>query len=255
MGAANTTCAVSGLTNDAPVSFAVFAFDEAPNYATPAVATVTPRATVVPDTKAPARVRSLTARAKGGKVKLTWKKPADNDVVRYAVVRNKKRAPKSLRDGEAIYSGKAPKATVSQKAGSTAWYAVFALDAAANVSKGATVEVEHPGPARSIRVPARRWTARSSCAGTASRAPRTTTSRSSTARSASRSRGRPRRATACRDRRSRRGAATPGTCGPARGARQGPVRQPHRQGHVQVRRLAAGVVRRTDGRTILTYTL
>ena len=145
VGAANTTCAVTGLTNDAPVSFAVFAFDEAPNYATPVVATVTPRATLVPERRRPQRCARLPPR-KGGKVKLAWKKPADNDVVRYAVVRNKKRAPKSLRDGDAIYSGKAPKATVSQKAGSTAWYAVFALDAAANVSKGATVEVEQPWP-------------------------------------------------------------------------------------------------------------
>ncbi|HMA78777.1 MAG TPA: fibronectin type III domain-containing protein, partial [Candidatus Paceibacterota bacterium] len=113
--------------------------------------TVTTRA--VPDRTPPANVSALTAVPETAGVALSWQNPADADFDRVRVVRSTRWFPLDTVDGWVVYEG----AGTSFTDGVLQWpayYTVFSIDAAGNVSSGAVVVVYGPGPITESRTDA-----------------------------------------------------------------------------------------------------
>jgi hypothetical protein len=75
--------------------------------------------------KAPATTISVT---------LHWAKPVAADLARVVVIMNLKHAPVSVSDGKAVYKGLGTSAKVKLRPGQNGWFALYAYDAADNVS-------------------------------------------------------------------------------------------------------------------------
>ena len=137
------TCVDATVAEKTAYAYAVFAVDAAGNTGPAASATAT-----ASDITGPAGVRNLRADVVGAAVGLIWANPTDADFARVEVVVNAKRAPQSRTDGTRIASGRIARYQAKQKAGTRAYYAVFALDGAGNVSVpvGLRVTTPKPGP-------------------------------------------------------------------------------------------------------------
>ena len=147
LGATTLTCGDSGLTPGSSYRYAVFAIDGVGNVSgagqTPAV--------LIPslvDRTPPKAPTSLRAAITGTRVALSWKNPKAG-VAKVTVVWNSKRAPRSTKDGKAVYRGAGTHFVLNLKklpAGKHVRFAVFALDGAGNVSTAARATLSVPVP-------------------------------------------------------------------------------------------------------------
>jgi hypothetical protein len=147
LAAATLTCGDSGLTPGSSYRYAVFAIDGVGNVSdagqTPAV--------LIPslvDRTPPKAPTSLRAAITGTRVALSWKNPKAG-VAKVTLVWNSKRAPRSNKDGKAVYRGAGTHFVLNLKklpAGKHIRFAVFALDVAGNVSAAARATLSVPAP-------------------------------------------------------------------------------------------------------------
>jgi hypothetical protein len=77
-------------------------------------------------------------------VSVRWANPAIVDLARVELVANARRAPRSAQDGAVVYSGLGTSATLRMRPGERRYLALFAFDAAGNVSLPASVVVAPP---------------------------------------------------------------------------------------------------------------
>ena len=100
------------------------------------------------DRTPPKAPTSLRAAITGTRVALSWKNPKAG-VAKVTVVWNSKRAPRSTKDGKAVYRGAGTHFVLNLKklpAGKHVRFAVFALDGAGNVSAAARATLSVPVP-------------------------------------------------------------------------------------------------------------
>jgi hypothetical protein len=120
--------------------YAVFAVDASGNGS----AAAAPPAVVIPDLTAPGVPAAFVVKAKGLTIAMTWRMPTASDLLKIVVLRNATRAPRNIKDGTIVFSGKAAKASVRQLGGKTAFYRAFAVDRAGNASATAAVRIKQP---------------------------------------------------------------------------------------------------------------
>ena len=144
-GPTDTECFISQLKNNEPVAFAVFAFDEVPNYSTPVIVKVTPHRTDRAAPHAPLKLRSIV---RGHQVVLYWKTPTDGDLKEFVVRWLPNRYPPGVKVGKFAFRGRKLAIKIGLKAGSTAYFCVFATDVNGNVSRPARIRVVVPGAVR-----------------------------------------------------------------------------------------------------------
>jgi hypothetical protein len=109
-----------------------------------ASAAAAPPAVVIPDMTGPGVPAAFSVKPKGLVIAMSWRLPTAADLLKIVIVRNSTRAPRSLTDGNVVFTGKAAKASVKQKAGTTAWYRAFAVDRAGNASATVGVRIKQP---------------------------------------------------------------------------------------------------------------
>ncbi len=137
----------SGLAADTQYSYALFAYDEVPNYADAATVTVTTKAEPPPpDTTAPGPVTGLqTSGVTTSSVVLSWTNPGDGDFAGVLIRRTVGSVPPSSpTDGVQVAKVAAPgnSFTDSGLAAETQYsYALFAYDEVPNHADAATVTV------------------------------------------------------------------------------------------------------------------
>ena len=147
LGATTLTCGDSGLTPGSSYRYAVFAIDGVGNVsgAGQTAAVLIPSLVDRTPPKAPT---SLRAAITGTRVALSWKNPKAG-VAKVTLVWNSKRAPRSTKDGKAVYRGAGTHFVLNLKklpAGKHVRFAVFALDGAGNVSTAARATLSVPVP-------------------------------------------------------------------------------------------------------------
>ena len=92
------------------------------------------RPSSIPDLTAPGAPAAFVVKAKGLTIAMTWRLPTASDLLKIVVISNATRAPKTIKDGTVVFTGKAAKASVRQLGGKTAFYRAFAVDKAGNAS-------------------------------------------------------------------------------------------------------------------------
>ena len=142
-GPTDTQCFISQLKNNVPVAFAIFAYDEVPNYSTPVVVKVTPHRIDRAAPHAPVNLRSII---RGHQVVLYWKTPTDGDLKEFVVRWLPNRYPPGVKVGKFAFRGRKLAIKVGLKPGSIAYFCVFATDINGNVSRPARIRVVVPGP-------------------------------------------------------------------------------------------------------------
>ena len=144
-GPTDTQCFITQLKNNVPVAFAIFAFDEVPNYSTPVVIRLTPHRTDRAAPHAPIQLRSIV---RGHQVVLYWKTPTDGDLKEFVVRWLPNHFPAGVKVGKFAFRGRKLAIKVGLKPGSTAYFSVFATDINGNVSRPARIRVVIPGTTR-----------------------------------------------------------------------------------------------------------
>ena len=141
LDAADTSYTDTGLDAETSYSYAVFAFDEVPNYSEGA--TVTATTDEEADTRAPGVVTDLVATVSGDEVGLSWVNPGDSDFAGVVIRRAQgDTAPGSVTDGVEVATLDAADTSYTDTgldAETSYGYAVFAFDEVPNYSEGATV--------------------------------------------------------------------------------------------------------------------
>jgi hypothetical protein len=135
-----SSCVDSTAAEGRTYRYAIFAVDAAGNGSLAAV----PPAVVIPDMTGPGVPGAFVVKPKGLLIAMTWRLPTASDLSRIVIVRNARRAPRSIADGRVVFTGKAARASAKQLGGTTAWYRAFALDRAGNVSATAGVRIRQP---------------------------------------------------------------------------------------------------------------
>ncbi len=113
--------------------YAIFAYDEVPNYSPAAEAAATPA-----DTTAPAAPANFQAISGDEQIALSWSNPADDDFAGVNVVRKADGFPTSMDDGVVVYSGTGTSLLdVNLRNNESYYYAIFAKDEVPNLSASA----------------------------------------------------------------------------------------------------------------------
>ena len=144
-GPTDTRCFITQLKNNVAVAFAIFAYDEVPNYSTPVVIRLTPHRSDRAAPHAPIELRSIV---RGHQVVLHWKAPTDGDLKEFVVRWLPNHFPAGVKVGKLLFRGRKLAIKVGLKPGSTAYFSVFATDVNGNVSRPARIRVVIPGKAR-----------------------------------------------------------------------------------------------------------
>jgi hypothetical protein len=123
------------VTNGITYYYALFAFDDVPNYSSGAVAEATPAGP--PDTTAPANVDPFTATPGNTQIVLAWTNPADVDFAGVRIVRKALTCPTSRTDGTVVYEGTNETRTDTGLANGTLYcYRAYSFDGVPNWSTG-----------------------------------------------------------------------------------------------------------------------
>ncbi len=146
------TFADLGVTNGVTYYYAVFAYDDVPNYSSGAVVNATPAG--LPDTTPPGLVTGLTATPGDARVQLNWTNPGDVDFVGVKMLRKVGSYPANSTDGTLAYQGNLNNyLDTGVSNGTHYFYSIFTYDAVPNYSAGAQVEatpsavdITPPGP-------------------------------------------------------------------------------------------------------------
>jgi cysteine-rich repeat protein len=135
-----------GLTNGVSYYYAIFPYDDVPNYASGAVANGTPMGP--PDTTAPGEVTGFTAVSGDGQITLAWTNPVDADFQGVKIVRKSLTCPATSSDGTVVYDGIATSRIDLGLANGTLYcYKAYTYDAVPNMSAGVEVAATPLAPA------------------------------------------------------------------------------------------------------------
>ncbi len=136
-----------GRTNGITYYYAIYAYDEVPNYSSGALANATP--TGAPDTTPPGNVTGFTAAPGNMEIQLNWTNPTDAD---FAGVRIKRgpaggTCPTGPADGTTVYEGLGESWNdVGLTNGTLYCYAAFAFDGVPNYASGVTASATPTAP-------------------------------------------------------------------------------------------------------------
>ncbi len=138
-----STITDSGLASGTQYSYAFFAHDAVPNYATGVDVTTT--TTVPPDTTPPGNVTGLTATPSTTSVALSWTNPGDSDYAGVMIRRaTGSTPPSSITSGQLVAKVTTPGTTYTDSglaSGTQYAYALFAYDGVPNYASGDDIEV------------------------------------------------------------------------------------------------------------------
>ncbi|HAS80666.1 MAG: Fibronectin type III domain protein [Candidatus Nomurabacteria bacterium GW2011_GWE1_32_28] len=133
----------TGLTNDVTYYYAVFAYDEVPNYSPGSVSGARAIATPSsgPDITPPSEITNLQAISGNARVNLSWTNPNDADFAGVKIVRKVGSYPANSTDGAVVYNNTGNSYTDTNGGLTndvTYYYATFAYDEVPNYSSGST---------------------------------------------------------------------------------------------------------------------
>ena len=125
-------CDALNLTPGKRVTFAVYAFDEVPNYSKPVIISMIPHKT---DKKPPHKPTKVRLTREGLRYTLKWVSPRDVDLSKFRVtLYDKGPAPRPSK-GKAVVTGRVLHANFTLQAGKKVYVTLFALDVSGNFSK------------------------------------------------------------------------------------------------------------------------
>jgi hypothetical protein len=128
----NTNCDALRLVPGKKVTFAVYAYDDVPNYSAPALISLVPHAT---DQKPPHKPTKVKLVQQGLRYKLTWVSPRDADLSKFRVtLYDKGPAPRPSK-GKAVVTGRVLHASFTLRPGQIVYVNLFALDVSGNFSR------------------------------------------------------------------------------------------------------------------------
>jgi len=132
---ANQSYIDTNVSNGTTYYYAIFAYDEVPNYSTVDGDGAKDTATPSLDTTAPATVINMNAIAENHQIALTWTNPSDEDFAGTKVVRKEGSYSATHTDGTAVYNSTGESYTnTGLDNGTTYFYTAFAYDAGPNYS-------------------------------------------------------------------------------------------------------------------------
>jgi hypothetical protein len=137
----NTNCDALRLVPGKKVTFAVYAFDDVPNYSAPALISLVPHST---DQKPPHKPTKVKLTHRGLRYLLTWVSPRDRDLSKFRVTLYDKKPPARPSLGKAVVTGRVLSASFTLPRGQKVYVTLFALDVSGNFSK-VTKYVVAPG--------------------------------------------------------------------------------------------------------------
>lgn len=139
-----TTKIDNGVTNGVTYYYAVFAYDDVPNYSSGAIANATPNGNA--DHTPPGPVTNLTATPGNAQVQLTWTNPTDLDFQGVKVLRKTGAYSTSNTDGTLVYSGTQQSyLDTAVTNGTLYYYTLYAFDAVPNYSAPAQAQATPVG--------------------------------------------------------------------------------------------------------------
>jgi fibronectin type 3 domain-containing protein len=136
-------CDALNLTKGKKVYFAVYAFDEVPNYSTPAVISMTPHSI---DHTPPHKPTKVKLTHSGLTYSMSWVSPRDLDLSKFRVTLYERKPPSRPSLGKAVVTGRVLHATFTLKPGRKVYVTLWALDVSGNFSR-VTKLVVAPGKA------------------------------------------------------------------------------------------------------------
>jgi hypothetical protein len=128
----NTICDALRLVPGKKVTFAVYAYDDVPNYSTPTLISMVPHSI---DHTPPHKPTKVKLTHSGLKYTLSWVSPRDLDLSKFRVTLHDKGPAKRPSLGKAVVTGRVLHATFKLKAGQKVYVTLFALDVSGNFSK------------------------------------------------------------------------------------------------------------------------
>jgi hypothetical protein len=122
---------VQNLVTGKPATFAIYAFDEVPNYSAPVVLTVTPRGD---NTRphSPTKVRVVRV---GARITMKWVSPKDRDLSYFVVRLNASGPLQKPVAGRVVFKGRKLEASFTLKPGQVTYANLFAVDLSGNASR------------------------------------------------------------------------------------------------------------------------
>ncbi len=154
---AGTNHADNTVTNGVTYYFAIYAFDDVPNYSSGAVASATPLGPA--DTTPPGNVSNFTATPGNALVTLSWINPPDADFQGVKIIRKALSCPATMNDGTLVYEGASTGLVDTPVANGTLYcYKAYSFDAIPNYSSGveatatpfAPPDITPPGPVTNL---------------------------------------------------------------------------------------------------------
>jgi hypothetical protein len=128
----DTICDSLNLATGKKVTYAVYAYDEVPNYSPPALISAVPRSI---DRKPPHRPTKVRLTHAGLEYTLTWVSPRDPDLSKFRVTLLPTRPSPRPAVGKAVVTGRVLHATFTLAAGQKVYVNLFALDVSGNFSR------------------------------------------------------------------------------------------------------------------------
>jgi hypothetical protein len=130
LGFRDFDCFVQNLTTGKRATFAIYAFDEVPNFSAPTILTVTPRGDKIRP-HAPTKVRLRRA---GARITMTWVSSKDADLSYFIVRLNANGPLRKPVAGRVVFKGRKLQASFMLKAGQVTYANLFAVDLSGNSS-------------------------------------------------------------------------------------------------------------------------
>jgi hypothetical protein len=137
----NTNCDALRLVPGKKVTFAVYAYDDVPNYSAPALISMVPHSV---DHTPPHKPTKVKLTHSGLRYLLTWVSPRDPDLSKFRVTLYDKKPPTRPSLGKAVVTGRVLRASFTLTRGRKVYVTLFALDVSGNFSK-VTKYVVAPG--------------------------------------------------------------------------------------------------------------
>jgi hypothetical protein len=128
----DTLCDSLDLTTGKKVAYAVYAYDEVPNYSAPVLISAVPHSL---DTTPPHRPTKVTLTHAGLRYTLKWVTPRDPDLSKFRVVLYPKRPSPRPAVGKAVATGRVLHASFTLTPGQRVYVNLFALDVSGNFSR------------------------------------------------------------------------------------------------------------------------
>jgi hypothetical protein len=128
----NTSCNALRLEPGKRVTFAVYAYDDVPNYSAPALISLVPHAT---DHKPPHKHTKVRLVRNGARYTLAWVSPRDPDLSKFRVTLYDKGPGKRPSKGKAVVTGRVLRASFTLRPAQVVWVNLFAIDVSGNYSR------------------------------------------------------------------------------------------------------------------------